>query len=458
MSSMRGWPSSRKPGNQAGNHVTIEPTGVEQFGQTVNARVFVYQVASDTAETGSTTEVINATGHVAQIGDIVRFTSGTLTDRESKIISVETNSITVADVLPAAPSNGDVFLIMRPRYPQVDVDGNLIVSTTPGPVQFVLDSVDTEVKQDTVTPGNSRPLPVKVFRDNGTDDWADDVEVLLTSLEAALASIDNKIQLPGQATMANSAPVVIASDQSPVSVTGPLTDAQLRASAVPISAASLPLPTGASTLAEQQSQTTLLGSIDVVVSAAETSLALIDNAIQTQGSPAGNDFMQVGGFAGGNAHRWQVNASGHGQVELAAALPSGTNNIGDVDVATLPVAYNAGNAGADTQRVVIATDQAAVATKAPRNTTGSIVNDTLTGTTPQTETAPANAVGFILFADDDNDDSIRFAIGSAASTSVGCRLAPGRDSGFIPSAANVSLCAIAGTGTAAYALQWIVES
>jgi hypothetical protein len=34
---------------------------------------------------------------------------------------------------------------------------------------------------------------------------------------------------------------------SPITVTGPLTDAQLRASAVPVSAASLPLPTGAAT-------------------------------------------------------------------------------------------------------------------------------------------------------------------------------------------------------------------
>jgi hypothetical protein len=51
----------------------------------------------------------------------------------------------------------------------------------------------------------------------------------------------------GQKLMTGSLPVVIASDQSSVAVTGPLTDAQLRASAVPISAASLPLPTGAAT-------------------------------------------------------------------------------------------------------------------------------------------------------------------------------------------------------------------
>ena len=39
----------------------------------------------------------------------------------------------------------------------------------------------------------------------------------------------------GQATMANSEPIVLASDQSPVTVTGPLTDVQIRATALPVS-------------------------------------------------------------------------------------------------------------------------------------------------------------------------------------------------------------------------------
>lgn len=47
-----------------------------------------------------------------------------------------------------------------------------------------------------------------------------------------------------------------------VTVTGPLTDTQLRASAVPVSAATLPLPTGAATLAEQQTQTASLSVLD----------------------------------------------------------------------------------------------------------------------------------------------------------------------------------------------------
>lgn len=74
---------------------------------------------------------------------------------------------------------------------------------------------------------------------------------------------------------------------SSVSVSGPLTDTQLRASAVPVSGAffqatqpvsvaSLPLPSGASTLAEQQSQTTILGTIDADTASISTSCSSID--------------------------------------------------------------------------------------------------------------------------------------------------------------------------------------
>ena len=53
-----------------------------------------------------------------------------------------------------------------------------------------------------------------------------------TTANASLASIDGKLT-------------------SPLAVTGPLTDAQLRASAVPVSLAASPLPTGAATAANQ---------------------------------------------------------------------------------------------------------------------------------------------------------------------------------------------------------------
>lgn len=64
-------------------------------------------------------------------------------------------------------------------------------------------------------------------------------------------------------------------------LTQPLTDAQLRATAVPVSIGSIDLPTGASTLAEQQSQTTILGTIDADTASISTSASSIDGKTPT---------------------------------------------------------------------------------------------------------------------------------------------------------------------------------
>lgn len=113
----------------------------------------------------------------------------------------------------------------------------------------------------------------------------------------SLASIDGKVLTDAQLRA------------SPVPVSGPLTDTELRATPVPVSgtvtanagsgtfavsAASLPLPTGAATEAT-------LSSLNGKVTAVDT-----------------------------------------GAVTISSALPAGTNNIGDVDVLSLP-ALPAGN-------------------------------------------------------------------------------------------------------------------
>jgi hypothetical protein len=105
------------------------------------------------------------------------------------------------------------------QYPQPTLNS--------GPAQYVRNGVNQSVTEDTVTPANSRPLPVKVLNASGaTADFA---------TEATLAGLSAKFGSLGQKAMTGSAPVVIASDQSAVPVSGPLTDTQLRAAAVPVS-------------------------------------------------------------------------------------------------------------------------------------------------------------------------------------------------------------------------------
>lgn len=85
-------------------------------------------------------------------------------------------------------------------------------------------------------------------------------------------------------------------------VTGPLTDTELRASAVAVSLSSVPLPTGAATAARQDT--------------GNTSLATLAGAV------AGTEM--------------QVDVLTLPNVTIGAALPAGNNNIGDVGVASMP--------------------------------------------------------------------------------------------------------------------------
>ena len=92
----------------------------------------------------------------------------------------------------------------------------------------------------------------------------------------------NPLNPNGQATMANSSPVVIASDQS----------------AVPVSAASLPLPTGSATSANQTtlgSQTTKIndGTNTMAVKAAATGPVAADPSAVVSISPNGNTIIDT---------------------------------------------------------------------------------------------------------------------------------------------------------------------
>jgi hypothetical protein len=152
-------------------------------------------------------------------------------------------------------------------------------------------------------------------------------------------------------TLANNDPAVVSlaaiktAVEAPQAVTGPLTDAELRASAVPVSGtffqATQPVSgtvavTGVATSAKQD---TIIGHVDGI----ETLLA--------GGLPAAlaaGGGLKVEGIAGGVAQ----------PVSIAAlpALAAGTNNIGDVDVLSLP-ALVAGSANiGDVDVLTVPTD------------------------------------------------------------------------------------------------------
>lgn len=83
----------------------------------------------------------------------------------------------------------------------------------------------------------------------------------------------------GAATAANQQTNALTDAQlraAAVPVSGPLTDAQLRAAAVPVSNASLPLPVGAATSANQATEITSLGNLDANLGAKADAAATTD--------------------------------------------------------------------------------------------------------------------------------------------------------------------------------------
>ena len=171
MASDKGFPSKQRETERAvsEDHITAQPVRNNQIAKDVIAHLAMSVVASDAVEAASTTTIINATGHSAKPGDVILFTSGNLSGDEVRVIATETNSIEVAEILSEAPAAADTFDILRNQFLKTNGDGSLEVNAvlTPAPIRFTLDGADQIVTEDTVTPANNAPLPVKLTSTTG---------------------------------------------------------------------------------------------------------------------------------------------------------------------------------------------------------------------------------------------------------------------------------------------------
>lgn len=125
---LKGYPDQKKTNDGRPEFATVNPIRRQQNGLDVVAHISAQLVASDLAETGSTNRIINATGHSAVRGDVISWTSGALAKLEVRVYETATDTITLAEELPAAPSNGDGFDILRQKVLKVDDEGNLSIS------------------------------------------------------------------------------------------------------------------------------------------------------------------------------------------------------------------------------------------------------------------------------------------------------------------------------------------
>lgn len=154
-------------------------------------------------------------------------TEATLSSIDGKIVVADTGNVTViASALPTGASTSALQTAGNASLSSIDTKLTAPLSVT-GPL------TDAELRASAVPVSLAAvPLP------SGAATAANQATEI-----ASLASIDGKLT-------------------SPLVVTGPLTDTELRASAVPVAASALPLPTGAATAANQATEIASLASID----------------------------------------------------------------------------------------------------------------------------------------------------------------------------------------------------
>lgn len=222
------------------------------------------------------------------------------------------------------------------RVLQVDADGNP-VSPSAGGDGVILDGTNASIKATVKDLSNSNPLTVAIVDGSG-----DQISSFGGGTQYTEGDTD--------ATITGTAALVEGAANALVPMTQPLTDTELRAADVkvtldgetvpvtgtffqatqPVSAASLPLPTGAATAANQQTD-------------ALTDAELRATPVPVSGSfypatqPVSATDLDIRNLSSATDSVTIV-PSGTQTVSgtVTANLAAGTNNIGDVDVLTLP--------------------------------------------------------------------------------------------------------------------------
>lgn len=217
--------------------------------------------------------------------------------------------------------------------------------------------------------------------------------------------------------------------------------------------ASSALPTGAATAAKQDVGNTSLSNIETSVSDIDTKVTSIDGKTPSLGQALAGASVPVV-LPTAQIALLQAPVLQTGANVIGALSPNQSVNVAQINGVTPDM--NTGNAGTGTQRVVLATNQPAIPTTSGANPSGSYAEITNLTTAAQTFTAPANAVGFILEALSDNTNNLRWKQGATATTTSGMRLEPGRDSNYIPCAANISVIAEAGSSQVV-SVQWTLS-
>ena len=179
---IKGWESDKKIGEQ--KYQTVQTIGTGRHGSDMIPKaVYALSPIDSVPEAGSTDRSIVLAGNSSKVGDIVRFTGGVLEGQEVGITSKDGSSMIFSHSFDAAITAAETFKIMRHITLTIDQAGAL--STSSGPIQFIKDAATVTVTEDTGTPANNIPFPVKLVDVTGdVNITAGDLNVQLSHLGA----------------------------------------------------------------------------------------------------------------------------------------------------------------------------------------------------------------------------------------------------------------------------------
>lgn len=397
MSAPKGFPSQVKDARVLAQHATVEPAGQSQYGLSVLSHTFHYVVGTDLVEANTNADNnryrITATAHSVIKGDVIRFTSGAFSGREVRVASVfDADNFDLVESLSAAPAAADGFQILRNKAPVINADGTLFTSSA-GDTSFQYNGSSTLVREDTVTPANNRPLPVKLIDMTGSItvtanelnvrlDQANDSIKIGDGTDLLAVNADGSINVVSaeSATAADGGAlpavqkVIAGYDGAAVQViktdaAGELqvdvltlpavtaTDLDIRdlvfaSDKVDVSGSSVALDAG--TLAALESITVQNGAGAAAVNIQDGGNSItVDGSLTVSATDLDvRDLTHVSDSVkvGDGTDFLAISAAGAASVSVVDALPAGTNNIGDVDVLTMPATFaeDTAHASADT--------------------------------------------------------------------------------------------------------------
>jgi hypothetical protein len=165
-----GYSNQKKKGQS--QFKTIQSVGSSQFGAPV-VQKSLYDITTLPQSIVSVSDIygkdgqitywnIEITGHTASAGNILRMITGALKSFEYEIaFIVDVNNFYILPISETAPIATDTAKIMGWITSKSDDEGNSVVNM--GPSQFIKDSVNEQVTEDTVDPTNNLAMPSSLF-------------------------------------------------------------------------------------------------------------------------------------------------------------------------------------------------------------------------------------------------------------------------------------------------------